>query len=34
MHQRCMKSMGEKGCPMMGAGMQHRKREPAATDQN
>jgi hypothetical protein len=34
MHQRCMTAMGEKGCPMMGAGMQHRMREPASADPN
>jgi hypothetical protein len=33
MHQRCMKTMGETGCPMMGQGMQYRKREPASADQ-
>jgi hypothetical protein len=33
MHQHCMNTMGEKGCPMMGADMQHRKREPAPADQ-
>lgn len=34
MHQHCMKAMGEKGCPMMGTGMQHRMRAPASTDQH
>jgi hypothetical protein len=32
MHQQCMAAMGEKGCPMMGAGMQHGKPAPASTD--
>lgn len=32
MHARCTTAMGEKGCPMMGSGMQHRKPQPPSTD--
>jgi hypothetical protein len=32
MHEHCMTTMGEKGCPMMGAGMQHGKPQPPTTD--
>lgn len=32
MHARCMTAMGEKGCPMMGSGMQHWKPQPPAAD--
>lgn len=32
MRERCMTTMGNTGCPMMGAGMQHGKPQPPATD--
>jgi hypothetical protein len=32
MRQQCMAAMGEQGCPMMGAGMQHGKPAPTSKD--